>query len=219
MRKLIFLLMGIAFVAGCSNTENKDKPTKENEVGQNSESSQIERENQENGAYVPNPQVIDDRQLVNEGESIADEKGEAELIAYKKMEYKLEIGPIEMIIHEAKVLEFRPDYSLIDFYHGYTHEEKFPFVKVFVEISNNSDRSLNFAPVAFLQTSMGEKKSWEEDIYLEELNGEIKSGEKKQGNLGFILSTSNIDSFTMTTSKVLEGKEEISNEKVIEVEF
>jgi hypothetical protein len=172
------------------------------------------------GEYVSNPQVTDDRSLVNVGESFSDEKGEAELKAIKKVDEEIEVGPIRLIVKEVKVLSYRPDYSLIDFFHSYTHEEVFHFVKIFVEIENQSNETLNFAPAALLETDKGEKKTWEDDIYLEELNGKIEPGEKKAGNLGFIIEKSDIKSISIITSKVFdENEKELNNEKVIKVSF
>ena len=73
---------------------------------------------------------------------------------------------------------------------------------MFVEITNTSDETLHFAPVALLETDAEEIKLWEDDIYLEELNGELASGETKQGNIGFIIEEGDIASVNVTTSDV-----------------
>lgn len=170
--------------------------------------------------YVPNPQVTDDRTLLSGGESFRDEKGYEKLKSYKKLDERISAGPIEMVIKEAKIIEYQPDYSLIDFFHSYTHEEHFIFVKVFVEIENKSDEALNFAPVAQIESDNGEKRSWEEDIYLEELNGIILPGEKKAGNIGVIVENPDIKSIEITTSKVInQSEEEIFEEQTGIVQF
>lgn len=221
MRYLIVILILLGSLVGCDQ-ENESPDGHENAAAndklQSGEKSTPPPKNA--GGYVSNPQVTDDRSLMNVGEAFSDEKGEAELKAYKKVDEEIEIGPITMMVKEVKVLNYRPDYSLIDFFHTYTHDEVFDFVKVFVEIENKSNDTLNFAPTALLETDKGEKKTWEDDIYLEELNGKIGPGGKKAGNLGFIIEKSDLKSISITTSKVFdENEKELSNEKVIEVSF
>ncbi|WP_286183076.1 hypothetical protein [Bacillus sp. ISL-55] len=170
--------------------------------------------------YVPNPQVTDDRTLLNVGETFRDEKGSAELISYKKLNQKVAAGPIEMVVKEAKLIKYHPDYSLIDFFHNYTHEEQFTFVKIFLELENKSDQVLNLAPVALIETDTGEKITWEADIYLEELNGMIVPGEKKAGNIGVILENPDIKSIKITTSKVFNQNEaDVFNEQTFNIAF
>jgi hypothetical protein len=221
MRYLIVILILLGSLVGC-NQENDSPDRHENASANNKmqseENSTPPRKNI--GEYVSNPQVTDDRSLVNVGGTFSDEKGEAELKAVKKVDEEIEVGPITLMVKEVKVLSYRPDYSLIDFFHSYTHDEVFDFVKVFVEIENESNEPLNFAPAALLETDKGEKKTWEDDIYLEELNGKIGPGEKKAGNLGFIIEKSDLKFITITTSKVFdENEKELSGEKVIEVSF
>jgi hypothetical protein len=221
MRYLIVILILLGSLVGC-NQENESSDGHENGSAngklQSEENSTLPRKNA--GEYVSNPQVTDDRSLVNVGEAFSDEKGEAELKAFKKADEEIEVGPITLMVKEVKVLSYRPDYSLIDFFHSYTHDDVFDFVKVFVEIENKSNEPLNFAPAALLETDKGEKKTWEDDIYLEELNGKIRPGEKKAGNLGFIIEKSDLKFITITTSKVFdENEKELNSEKVIEVSF
>ena len=80
---------------------------------------------------------------------------------------------------------------------------------------------MNFAPIALIETSTGEKLDWEKDIYLEELNGEIEGNEIKKGNLGFILkSTENLEWIEITTSDVFNKDEEkISDSQKIKIKF
>lgn len=66
----------------------------------------------------------------------------------------------------------------------------------------------------------GEKKTWEDDIYLEELNGSILPGEKKAGNIGFIVENPGITSIKMITSKVLnQNEQELYKEVIIYLEL
>lgn len=144
--------------------------------------------------------------MLSVGETFRDEKGYAKLKSYKKLDRKFSTGPIELVVKDLKIIEYQPDYSLIDFFHSYTHEEKFTFVKIFVEIENKSDEVLNFAPVAQMEMDNSEKKTWEDDIYLEELNGKIRPGEKKAGNIGVIVENPDINSIKITTSKVFNQR-------------
>lgn len=223
MRNFFIVLLIFTSLTGC--TQEKDqKETSDQKQSANTLTNQSEEKSppsrKEASEYVPNPQVTDDRQLVVVGNTVSDEKGDAELIAYKKLGDKVKVGPLELTIKEAKVIHYRPSYSMVDFYHSYTHEEKFDFVKVFVEVENTSDQSLNFAPIAQIDTDLGEQRTWEEEIYLEELNGPFEPGEKKVGNLGFIIEKSDIKTFNITTSKVIDNnKKELNKEKVITVKF
>ena len=80
-------------------------------------------------------------------------------------------------------------------------------MKMFVEITNTSDEPIHFAPVALLETAEEELKLWEDDIYLEELNGELAPGETKTGNVGFIIEKGGIESINITTSDVFDSKD------------
>lgn len=158
--------------------------------------------------YVTSPQVTDDRVLQETGQHKRDAKGEATVTAANMDKETYEIGGVELTIAESKVLQFKPDYSLIDFFHSYTHDQEFEVVKMFVEITNTSNQPLHFAPVALLETDAEELKIWEDDIYLEELNGELAAGETKRGNIGFILEDGSFDSMTITTSDVYDSQDE-----------
>jgi hypothetical protein len=222
MRKLLLFILLLISVTGCAeDSANRTASSSPTLSKQSSENNMVAKSLPKNDdAYVPNPQVTDDRSLIKIGSSFTDEKGEAVLKAYTESGDKIQIGPVELTIKEAKVIGYTPDYSLIDFFHGYTHEEAFDFVKVFVVVKNTSDQSVSFAPVALLKTEKGEQKTWEDDIYLEELNGKLSPGEQKEGNLGFILENPGIKSFTITTSKVFdEDEEELAKEKASNLNF
>lgn len=170
--------------------------------------------------YVQNPQVTADKNLLKDGQSIRDDKGEIVLNAANMESGTYRIGGVELTIQETKLFNYKPSYGLIDFYHSYTHDTDFHVVKFFVEIKNATDEPLNFAPVALLETSAGETKLWEDDIYLEELNGEIASGETKKGSIGFIVENPDIAAVTLTTSDLFNSKEEkIQAAEKIEIEF
>lgn len=150
--------------------------------------------------YVGSPQVTGDETLLEEGDTVRDDKGELKLEGADLDAETLTIGEIELTVQEAKNLQYTPSYGLIDFFHSYTHDTEFNLVKLFVEVKNTGDEPLRFAPVALLETSAGETKLWEDDVYLEELNGEIAPGETKKGNVGFIVEKTDIESVLLTTS-------------------
>lgn len=151
--------------------------------------------------YVLSPQVSDDRRLQETGQKARDAKGGLELLAADMEARTVQIGDIELTIHEAKLLQYTPDYSLIDFYHSYTHDQEFELAKFFVEINNTSSEEVNFAPVALIETESGEVKTWEDDVYLESLNEGLKPGEVKSGNIGFIVEDG-AQEIKLTTSKL-----------------
>lgn len=222
MRKLFTLIILMASLVGCSleKSSNSSAEIEKEESIQEKPNEETPPPRESMSEYVPNPQVTDDRTFLSVGETFRDEKGYAKLKSYKKLDQRFSTGPIVMVIKEAKVIEYQPDYSLIDFFHSYTHEEQFTFVKVFVEIENKSDEVLNFAPVAQMEMDNSEKKTWEDDIYLEELNGKILPGEKKAGNVGVIVENPDIKSIEITTSKVFnQNEEELFEEKTGIVQF
>ncbi|MCM3574021.1 DUF4352 domain-containing protein [Mesobacillus subterraneus] len=222
MRNFIVWIVLMSFLVGCSLEGNSNSPEQieKEESVQKEQNEDTPPPRKSMNDYVPNPQVTDDRTLLSVGETVRDEKGYAKLISYKKMDQRIETGPIEMVVKEAKIIEYHPDYSLIDFFHSYTDEERFTFMKIFVEIENKSEEVLNFAPVAIIESDTGEKKTWEDDIYLEELNGVIRPGEKKAGNIGVIVENPDIKSTQITTSKVLsKSEDDISKEQTITIQF
>jgi hypothetical protein len=206
--KLSIILLFLFLLLGCTPKE-MTKTDNESEIG-----------NKALEQYAPNPQVPDDRSLKKLGQTHLDEKGELTLKSINQLNKTYSVGPIELTIIEAKVMHLRPDYSLIDYFHTLTHDEEFDFVKVFVEINNTSDEKLNFGPIAIVETNAGEQITWENDIYLEDLNGEIEANGKKAGNLGFIIEKSDIESIQLTTSGVFDKNEkEISKAETIKIDF
>ncbi|MEZ0481387.1 DUF4352 domain-containing protein [Planococcus sp. SSTMD024] len=158
--------------------------------------------------YVLSPQVSDDRQLQEPGQKMRDAKGGLELLSANMEPQMVKIGDIGLTIHETKLLQYTPDYSLIDFYHSYTHDQEFELAKLFVEITNTSSEEVNFAPVALVETESGEVKTWEDDVYLESLNEGLKPGEVKSGNIGFIVEDG-AQTLKLTTSKLFAADGEL----------
>ncbi|MBT2641815.1 DUF4352 domain-containing protein [Bacillus sp. ISL-41] len=182
MKKHLQLMLAVSLLTGCSLAQ-ADSNEEKNPVEAVAEKPM--KKNTE--VYVPNPQVTDDRELTKAGESLIDVKGELTLKAVKEVNKTFNHNGIEYKVKDIKLMHFIPDYSLIDFFHPYTHDEEFDFVKIGVEVKNHSSGSYHFGPVAMVNINDSIHKTWEDDFYLEELHGEILSGQKKQGNLGFIV--------------------------------
>ena len=199
MGKLMIFFASL-FIVGCSTNE----PIK-SEVSSEIQAKVTDDQYEE---YQPNPQVPDDRTLIEPGDSYEDEKGKLTLRKIEPINQQMKLGSIDMVVKEVKIMELIPDYSLIDYFHSLTHEEKFVFAKLYVEFKNNSDERVHFAPIALIKTDQEEAISWEKDIYLEDLNGEIDGQTRKFGNMGFILKNSDIESLTITTSDLYNSKEE-----------
>jgi hypothetical protein len=183
MKKYLTFLLAISILSGCSAAaqEDSNKETKADGV------IKAVEEPKNGNKYVPNPQVTDDSTLKMAGDSVTDRKGELTLIAVKEVNKHLTLDGIQYKIKDIKLMHYIPDFSLIDFYHPYTHDEEFNFIKVGVEMENTSKESYHFAPVAMMNINGAVHKTWEDDFYLEEMNGEIKPGQVKKGNLGFIV--------------------------------
>lgn len=222
MKKLWYLGLVLMLLAGCSaGAGTEDSDSKEQAETKTSAQTETADLTINEDVYVPSAQITDDLHLVKVGETVTDAKGELTLKAYKKVNKTVQVGPVDMVIKDVKVVHFVPDYSMIDFFHGYTHDEEFDFVKVSIEVSNTSNEAVQFTPVAAIQTSKGEHKTWEDDIYLEELTGELQGNDVKKGNMGFILENADdIKSVEILTSDVVSNKEEsIEKAKNIKIDF
>jgi len=150
-----------------------------------------------------NPQVTDDRLLRQPGGTVLDERGEAELLKAGNGK-RITAGPVDLAVREAKLFRYYPDEELIGFYQMFTDEMGFPVAKLFVEVTNTGNHPIRFEPAAVLETDDGEKKLREDDIYLEGLGGEIRPGETRKGNVGFILEDGNAERLTVRTSDVMD---------------
>ncbi|NPC93407.1 hypothetical protein HOO54_14470 [Bacillus sp. WMMC1349] len=235
MRKTFFILFSIMIMTGCSsNTSNNN--TGGGQTAETKTQNASTQVNSKQNQYQPNPQVTDDRSLQEVNQTFADDKGEAVLKDIKNVNKTYDIGPIELTVRKMKLIHLRPDYSMIDYFHVLTHDEEFDFVKVFVEIKNKSSEKVSFAPIALLKTNTGETFDWKKDIYLEELNGELKGSAAKAGNLGFIVNaatghahhketegskkTKDIKWIEITTSDVFnKNHKKISAHQKIKIEF
>lgn len=220
MKKLFCIILLSLAIAGCSKGNNTEHQATENKIAKNNQTNNI-KQVIKNDIYVPSPQVTDDRNLVKKGETITDTKGELTLIKYKKVNREIRVGPVEMMIKDVKVMQYIPDYSMIDFFHSYTHDEEFNFIKVALEFKNTSRDTIKFNPIAFLKLNTGEHKTWEEDIYLENLLGEIEPNSVKKGKLGFIIkNTKEMNWVELLTSDVVNKNGEIIEKaKNIKINF
>lgn len=161
------------------------------------------------GEYAENAHVTDDRKLNAVGDTVTDEKGTLTLAAINTEPVCKSIGPLTLTIHESKLMHYRPDYSLIDFYRSYTQGSEFHLVKLTVALTNLSDEPMKFGPASTALTSGGELKTLEDDVYLEELNGMIAAGETKTGSLGFIVENAGFETVVITTSDLLDQQDEL----------
>lgn len=212
---IAFILLLLTVVTACNN-ETKSSEAKVSVT--DTATATAKEPTQGTAEYFPNPQVPDDRELDEIGEVHSDRKGEVTLLSQLTPNETVNVGPIQMIVKEVKTIHLRPDYGMIDYFHGLTHDEEFDFVKVFFEVTNTSNEAVNFGPVALVETSEGEKVTWEKDIYLDGLHGVYAPGEKKQGNVGFILENSNIKTLKVLTSDVFDQNEELI-QKATELEY
>lgn len=211
MKKSLGFLLLSSLLFGCSD---KDFSTSSPALAQEIESNYLD-------GYGANPQVPDDRTLLTVGQSIKDAKGEATLQKINLEEQTFNVGDIKLTVKDTKLIHLFPDYSLTDYFHALTHDEEFEFVKLFVEIKNNSNDKVNFAPIAMIETNTGQKITWDQDIYLENLNEEIEGSASKKGNLGFIVDTkTNLEWIEITTSDVFNKNEEkVADAKKFRINF
>ncbi|WP_160719428.1 DUF4352 domain-containing protein [Bacillus sp. USDA818B3_A] len=218
------------FLFGCNAVQNIEPTVKATEKQEHATESKDNNSVKENNRakslsdiYVPNPQVSDDTELLQAGQTIKDSKGTITLKGIAAQNRTYTIGPVEMRIKNVKLIHNMPTYSLMDYFHYYTESyEEFDFVKVEVELVNKSNQTVHFGPVAHLTTSNGETRSFEDDFYIEYLGGQIDPKGSKQGALGFILekSTPAIQWAEIKTSDVLdENHKELGKSQTIKIDF
>ncbi|MEH7416240.1 hypothetical protein V7266_13225 [Neobacillus drentensis] len=218
------------FLFGCNAAQNIEPAAKatvkqehETESQNNSSVKEDNRAKSLSDIYVPNPQVSDDTELLQVGQTIKDSKGTITLKEIAAQNKNYTIGPVEMRIKNVKLIHNMPTYSLMDYFHYYTESyEEFDFIKLEVELVNKSDQTVHFGPVAHLTTSNDETRSFEDDFYLEYLGGEIEPKGSKQGTLGFIIekSTPAINWAEIQTSDVLDqNHKELGKSQTIKIDL
>ncbi|PGV52223.1 hypothetical protein [Bacillus sp. AFS037270] len=225
-----FILVLPLFLFGCNAVQNIEPTAKATEKQEQVSDNKKDNSNNEKSRaktlsdiYVPNPQVSDDTNLLQVGQTIKDSKGTINLKKIAAQNKNYTIGPIEMRIKNVKIIHNMPTYSLMDYFHYYTEDyEKFDFIKVEVELVNKSDQTVHFGPIAHLTTSNGETRTFEDDFYIEYLGGEMEPKGSKQGALGFIVkkSTPEIKWIDIQTSDVLDqNHKELGKSQNINIEF
>ncbi|MBV7506166.1 hypothetical protein KW850_12950 [Bacillus sp. sid0103] len=211
MKQAMIIILFVFLLTGCSFVSIQPPNEKTDTVTENTSTAAKKISADEHDAYYNSPQVTDDSTLQKPGQSVTDEKGEATLKQMKQINKVYHFGDIEYTIKEMKLLHYRPDYSLIDYFHPLTEAEEFDFIKISVDIKNHSKEKLNFAPVALFETNTGVKMDWKQDMYLEHLNGEIEGSQIKRGSLGFIINQANskeIQWIKILTSDVYNAQQE-----------
>ncbi|MBM7552157.1 DUF4352 domain-containing protein [Thalassobacillus pellis] len=232
MKHILLLVTALVLLTACSNNEKANGSTEETkDDSEQTEETKETKETEEQTAtekdepdtFIESPQAPDDSELTEIGQTHRDKDGKIELLAYAPEDKTLQAGKMEVTIKGAKVLNYRPSPDLIDFFHGYTnHEKNFNYLKVRVIVKNTSEEKVNFAPVSHIETNTGEKKSFKDDFYIENLHGDYQPGEVRKGQLGFILKETKpeeLNKVTIYTSDVFQDKESIADAKSITISF
>lgn len=175
-------------------------------------------------SFKDSPQAPDDTELTIKDSQFQDEDGSITLKQFAQVHDKKQTGDVSVTISDVKVMQYKPSPDLIDFFHGFTHEEaEFPYVRVNVVVKNNGDKPMHIAPVSEITTNQGETVTWEDDFYLEKMNGELKPGEEKVGSLGFVLDETDpeaLEGLTISSSEVLDAKKDkVADAVEFEVRF
>lgn len=166
--------------------------------------------------YTENPQITSDLDLVEKEDVKSSAKGTIQLIEANFEQQKTTVEPMKLTIFDTKILQVEPDISMLDYFHVLTTKEEFNIVKAFISIKNTSDQIVYFNPSALVKTDTGEEWTWQEDVYLDELEGAYEPGQTKRGNIGFILTKKKTptrfilqttDVFNTEKEKITAGKE------------
>ncbi|WP_052158883.1 hypothetical protein [Halobacillus sp. BBL2006] len=229
MKRIGMLFLMALFLTGCmdngnATTEKSEEEKVQEEENNNSVTEQTETTTEaKEDTFIESPQAPDDSKLTEIGATYSDPDGKIKLLAYAPDEQQVEVGPIKLTIHEAKYMHYKPSPDMIDFFHGFTHEEgSFNYVKLRVTVENTYDQKLNFAPVSHLETNTGEKKGINDDFYLEELHGDYEPGEIRKGQLGFILEETdpeNLEQIKVQSSDVFQGEKSVEKGKTYTISF
>lgn len=222
-----FFLAASLVLAGCANDaeqgSDNEKNAEQSETKQEDKQQNDTKKNDDKTTKAAdNPQAPDTSSLTKVGDYHKDEDGSVTLKALSNYKETTQIGDVELIISDVKVMNYSPSMDLIDFFHPYSDDEKnFNYVKLDVTVKNTSDEPVDFAPVSVLETNAGEKKGFEEDFYLEELFGVYGGNEERSGQMGFVLNETEIEklsSITVKTSDVFdEDKKSQAKAKTIEI--
>ncbi len=204
-----WILIGLTTVifTGCST--DTEKQENKNETQQNEQKQETPSKDEEELTFNDSSQASDDTELTEINKSVEDPDGTVTLKKYAKPNEEQKSDLISLTVAEVKVLDYAPSVDLIDFFHGYTEKDKFPYVRVNVRIKNNGKEKVHFNPVSEMKTDQGETVKWSEDFYLEKLNGELQPGEEKVGSLGFIIDETDpekLKNITITSSEVINDK-------------
>ncbi|MBY6037469.1 DUF4352 domain-containing protein [Fictibacillus nanhaiensis] len=216
----IILGLTAALVTGCSTDSSDNKEKKQTQQEEPNESAK----NEEVKGFDDSPQAPDDSDLTEKNKTFEDADGIITLKQIAQVNEEKQTGPLSLKIADVKVLHYKPSVDLIDFFHGFTHHEvEFPYVRVNVVLKNTSKETVHFAPVSELKTNQGETVTWEEDFYLENLNGDLKPGEEKVGSLGFIIDETDpekLKEITLKSSEVIDSKKKkIADSLSFKIEF
>lgn len=201
MKRLLTSLILGTVLAGCSHP-SADQQTAPAPVTHTSVTLE------KTDVYVPNPQLPDDRMLTKRNQTVRDDKGELTLQQIQSVKQTHSIGPINMTIEDVKVIQTRPSYAMIDFFHGFTHEEAFDMVKTRVTLTNTSKQPVTFNPVAHVKINQSTEKTIDDDLYLEALAGTYEPSEQRSGNLGFITERP-VERLEFLTSDVLDAQQQV----------
>lgn len=216
MKKALWILVLTVALAACSQDDGAKKAEAKSAAGTDVVSSPDYLD-----GYIKNPQLPDDSELLEAGQIVEDSKGRSTLLKMNQVDKTYQIGGIELTIRDTKLIHLRPAYSMIDYFHGLTHESEFDFAKFFIEVKNISDKNLKFNPIAMIETNENEQVSWEDDVYLDGLNEVMEPGQSRKGNIGFILEDiEEISSITLTTSDVYDEEDKkVADAQPIEIMF
>ncbi|ARI75689.1 DUF4352 domain-containing protein [Halobacillus mangrovi] len=238
MKKFGWLVLLVILMTACTSESDANQAAEETETNTEADEEKTEAAEDKNEApkekkettdetsedtFIESPQAPDDSELTELGATHSDQDGKIKLLAYAPEEQQVDVGPMTVTIHEAKFMHYKPSPDMIDFFHGFTHEEsRFNYLKLRVTVKNTSDQQMNFAPVSYLETNTGEKKGFQDDFYLEELHGDYAPGEIRKGQLGFILEEGDqetLEKVTVNTSDVFQKEKSVEKGNSYTISF
>ncbi|NHM31211.1 hypothetical protein [Neobacillus terrae] len=197
MRHLLLLLILTGFLAGFCNEPSINRDNKKNI------SEAVHLKEKTLKSKTPSAQLPKDNDFSDSGDSISSFFGTLTLKKNIPINKLYLLDGIEYIVNDIKIIHFQPAPGREHFFRKYTNLREFDFIKMNVEMVNTKPKTVKFTPIISLDADKV-FISGEKDIYQEKMSGNLKGGETKKGNIGFILPTpyEQVNQINITSSAV-----------------
>lgn len=199
MRHLFSVLVLTVFLVGFCNEPSI------NRYNQNSMSKAVYLKEKNLKSKTPSALLPTEKDFSASGDSISSFFGTLTLKKNIPINKLYLLDGIEYIVNDIKIIHFHPAQGHEHLFKEYTNLREFDFIKMNVEMVNTKPKTVKFTPIISLYADKF-FISGEKDIYQEKISGNLKGGETKKGNIGFILPTpyEQVNQINITSSAVID---------------